>query len=107
MDVPTTLTTGPAPASSAKPMPWRRHLFDNFRLAYPVVISQLGHISVSVADSMIVGRLGKLPLAGVSLVAASVCTRFAVFEAGKHSARDPKYIVIPQRARANARGSAK
>jgi formate-dependent nitrite reductase membrane component NrfD len=46
-------------------------------------------------------------VAGVSLVAASVCTRFGIFEAGKHSARDPKYTVIPQRARANARGSAK
>jgi hypothetical protein len=46
-------------------------------------------------------------LAGMSLVAASVCTRFAVFEAGKHSARDPKYTVVPQRARVNARGTAK
>lgn len=46
-------------------------------------------------------------VAGVALVAGSVCTRFAIFEAGLESARDPKYTVIPQRARANARGTAK
>ena len=32
-------------------------------------------------------------------VAASVLTRFGVFEAGLASARDPKYIVVPQRER--------
>jgi hypothetical protein len=37
--------------------------------------------------------------AGAMLVAGSVCTRFAVFEAGRQSARDPKYTVVPQRAR--------
>jgi hypothetical protein len=46
-------------------------------------------------------------LAGLSLVSASVCTRFAVFSAGLQSAQDPKYTVIPQRARVNARGTAK
>lgn len=38
-------------------------------------------------------------LAGVALVAGSVGTRFAIFEAGQQSARDPKYTVIPQRER--------
>jgi hypothetical protein len=46
-------------------------------------------------------------VAGVALVAGSVCTRFAIFEAGLESARDPKYTVVPQRARVNARGTAK
>ena len=42
-------------------------------------------------------------LAGSTLVLASVCTRFAIFEAGRQSARDPKYTVVPQRARLAAR----
>jgi formate-dependent nitrite reductase membrane component NrfD len=38
-------------------------------------------------------------LSGAALVAGSVCTRFAIFEAGQASARDPRYTVIPQRER--------
>lgn len=38
-------------------------------------------------------------LSGAALVAGSVCTRFAVFEAGQASAKDPKYTVVPQRER--------
>ena len=37
--------------------------------------------------------------AGVALCAASACTRAGVFEAGRQSAADPKYIVEPQRRR--------
>jgi hypothetical protein len=44
-------------------------------------------------------------VSGAALVAGSVCTRFAVFEAGQQSARDPKYTVVPQRERL-ARGQA-
>lgn len=36
-------------------------------LAYPVVLSQLGHIMVSFVDSVLVGRTGTVPLAAVSL----------------------------------------
>ncbi|MDA0314670.1 MAG: MATE family efflux transporter [Bacteroidetes bacterium] len=36
-------------------------------MAYPVVLSQLGQVGVGIADSMMVGRLGALPLAAVSL----------------------------------------
>jgi hypothetical protein len=42
-------------------------------------------------------------LAGAAFVAASVTTRFGVFEAGLASARDPKYTVVPQRERIAAR----
>jgi hypothetical protein len=41
--------------------------------------------------------------AGAGLVAASLVTRFGVFEAGKESARDPKYTVVPQRGRLTRR----
>jgi len=37
--------------------------------------------------------------AGAALLTGSACTRFAIFEAGQASARDPRYTVIPQRER--------
>lgn len=37
--------------------------------------------------------------AGATFVVGSLVTRFGVFEAGKQSARDPKYTVVPQRER--------
>lgn len=48
-------------------MTLRDHLNTTFHLAYPVMLSQLGQVSVGVADSMMVGRLGALPLAAASL----------------------------------------
>ena len=45
---------------------------------------------------------------GATYVAASVLTRFGVFEAGIASAKDPKYTVVPQKERLAARnGGAK
>nr|WP_228431194.1 NrfD/PsrC family molybdoenzyme membrane anchor subunit [Baekduia soli] len=38
-------------------------------------------------------------VAGAALLAASACTRFGIFAAGVASARDPKYVVAPQRER--------
>ena len=43
------------------------HFRKNFVLAYPVMLSQLGHVMVGVADNMMVGRLGAIPLAAASL----------------------------------------
>lgn len=42
-------------------------------------------------------------LSGAALMAASVCTRWGVFHAGKQSAKDPKYTVVPQRQRLHVR----
>jgi MATE family multidrug resistance protein len=48
-----------------------KEYIDNYRktftLAFPVVLSQLGHVLVGVADSIMVGRTGTVPLAAVSL----------------------------------------
>jgi formate-dependent nitrite reductase membrane component NrfD len=46
-------------------------------------------------------RRGRLfsAISGAALLAGSACTRFAIFEAGQASARDPKYTVAPQRER--------
>lgn len=46
---------------------YKGHYKDNFSLAYPVVISQLGHTLVALSDSIIIGHTGKVPLAAVSL----------------------------------------
>ncbi|RJE74804.1 MATE family efflux transporter [Reichenbachiella sp. MSK19-1] len=62
-------------------MTLKEHYQKNFSLAYPVVLSQLGHIMVSVADSVMVGQLGAVPLASVSL-AISVFTLFMLFGIG-------------------------
>ncbi len=43
---------------------------------------------------------------GSLLLAGAACARFAVFRAGFQSARDPKYVVVPQRERLAARPGA-
>jgi hypothetical protein len=40
---------------------------------------------------------------GAALLAGSAVTRFGVFEAGRESARDPRYTVVPQRERLQQR----
>jgi formate-dependent nitrite reductase membrane component NrfD len=45
-------------------------------------------------------------LSGLALMVGSACTRFGVFEAGQHSAQDPKYTVVPQRERLDRRRQA-
>lgn len=54
-----------------------------------------------VAGTVLLGRRSRLgaALSGASLMAGSACLRFGVFEAGQESARDPKYVVVPQRER--------
>ncbi|MEP9380735.1 NrfD/PsrC family molybdoenzyme membrane anchor subunit [Nocardioides cheoyonin] len=45
-------------------------------------------------------------IAGTALLAASALTRFGVFHAGIHSAKDPRYTIEPQRRRLAARRAA-
>jgi Polysulphide reductase, NrfD len=45
-------------------------------------------------------------LSGLALMAASALTRFGVFEAGKESARHPRYTIEPQKRRLAARRAA-
>jgi multidrug resistance protein, MATE family len=46
---------------------FKQNFSTTFFLAYPVMLSQLGQVLVGVADSMMVGRLGAIPLAAASL----------------------------------------
>lgn len=45
-------------------------------------------------------------VSGLALLAASALTRFGVFEAGIHSAKDPRYTIEPQKRRLAARRAA-
>ncbi|SDU81407.1 Formate-dependent nitrite reductase, membrane component NrfD [Microlunatus sagamiharensis] len=60
------------------------------------------------AGALLLGRRSRAGavVSGLALVAGSVCTRFGVFEAGQESARDPRYTVIPQRERLDAKRAA-
>jgi hypothetical protein len=53
------------------------------------------------AGALVFGRKSRVAAAacGVTLIAASALTKFAVFEAGFVSANDPRYTVEPQRER--------
>ena len=64
--------------------------------------------AVGAAGALLLGRRHRAyaVASGLALVAGSVCTRFGVFEAGQESARDPKYTIVPQRERLNARRAA-
>jgi Polysulphide reductase, NrfD len=57
----------------------------------------------------LLGRRSRIAAAvsGLALMAGSACTRFGVFEAGQHSAKDPKYTIVPQRERANRKAAAR
>lgn len=59
---------------------FKEHFNRNFLLAYPVVLSQLGHVLVGTADSMMVGRVGTNELAAASIANAvfSVMMMFGI-----------------------------
>lgn len=45
---------------------YKYHFFNNLKLAYPVTLSQLGHMLTALADTLMIGWLGALPLAAVA-----------------------------------------
>jgi formate-dependent nitrite reductase membrane component NrfD len=57
------------------------------------------------AGAVLAGRSRAVAaVSGAALMAGSACTRFAIFEAGQASARDPRYTVVPQRERLETQG---
>ena len=52
------------------------------------------------------GHRGVAALSGLALLSASALLRFGFFEAGKESARDPRYTIEPQKRRLAARRAA-
>lgn len=75
----------------------RDHYKTNLRLAWPVMVGQLGQVMVSVADSIMVGRLGTIQLAAVAL-ANSIFHIFMVFAIGV------SFAITPLTAQAEGRG---
>jgi formate-dependent nitrite reductase membrane component NrfD len=65
------------------------------------VLTAAGLAGAVLSGEMRPGRTQRLAtaLSGAGLVAASALTRLGIFEAGRLSARDPKYTVRPQRER--------
>ena len=69
-------------------MTLKQHLRKNILLATPVIIGQLGHIMVGVADSVMVGRVGVIPLAGATF-ANSIFYVLFLFGVGVSNALTP------------------
>jgi formate-dependent nitrite reductase membrane component NrfD len=61
--------------------------------------------AAGLAGAVLAGRSrAAAALSGAALMAASALTRFGIFEAGRTSARDPKYTIGPQRQRLREQG---
>lgn len=78
-----------------------------YRTGKPGALMRAGQLLVaSGAAGALLGRRNRAvsALSGAALLAGSAITRFGVFEAGRTSARDPRYTVGPQRERIGARG---
>ncbi|EON76925.1 Multi antimicrobial extrusion protein (Na(+)/drug antiporter), MATE family of MDR efflux pump [Lunatimonas lonarensis] len=67
---------------------YTKHVGVTFRLAYPVMLSQLGQVLVGVADNIMVGRLGAETLAAASL-ANSIFFLILMFGTGVSMAITP------------------
>ncbi|MET7672594.1 NrfD/PsrC family molybdoenzyme membrane anchor subunit [Micromonospora luteifusca] len=81
-------------------------LSEPYRLGQPGRLLRAGRLlTVSGVAGALLGRRSRLvgALSGAALLAASVVTRFGIFYGGVASARDPRYTVVPQRERVNAR----
>ncbi len=72
----------------------------NIAIAIPVAISQLGHMTVAIADTVMAGRLGALPLAAATL-AMSVFIPFLMIAIGM------SYGITPLVAQSDGEGSSK
>jgi len=70
-------------------MTLKEHLRKNIALSLPVIIGQLGHIMVGVADSVMVGRLGVIPLAAATF-AGTIYHVLMLFGIGVSYAITPK-----------------
>ena len=78
------------------------HIGEASRLAKTArMLTATGGVLLALAGRRRPGALAASSL----LLGGSICGRWAVFKAGFESARDPKYTVVPQRERADRRGT--
>ncbi|MGC4758226.1 NrfD/PsrC family molybdoenzyme membrane anchor subunit [Micromonospora trifolii] len=81
-------------------------LSEPYRLGRPGGMLRAGRLlTVGGVAGALLGRRSRVvgALSGTALLAASVLTRFGIFYGGVASARDPRYTVVPQRERVDAR----
>lgn len=82
-----------------------------YRTGRPGTLMKIARNATAAASAITLLSRGRSRLlsavAGLTYVGASIATRFGIFEAGLVSARDPKYVVIPQRERLAAREAAR
>ncbi len=76
-------------------MTLKEHLRRNISLATPVIIGQLGHIMVSVADTAMVGQVGVVPLAA-STFANTFFSLLMLFGIGVSYAITPLVAATPE-----------
>jgi len=75
----------------------------------PARLLMIGEVltATGVVGAMLGGRRRVIrAISGGCLLAASLATRFGIFEGGVESTKDPKYVVIPQRERMALREAA-
>src|SRR5690606_29683464 len=61
-------------------MDFYTHIKTNWKLAYPVMLSQLGHVMMGVTDNIMVGHIGPVSLAGagLALIAFNILLLFGI-----------------------------
>jgi len=79
------------------PQSYRSHFSQTFKLALPIMLSQVGHVMVGIVDSIMVGQLGTEPLAA-SAFANSIFHVFLMFGIGV------SYGITPLVAQADGEG---
>ena len=99
---------GAATELIAKSLLLRRlgEIAEPYRSGRPGQLMELAEVltAAGLAGAILAGRSRTANvLAGTALVASSALTRLGIFEAGRLSARDPKYTVGPQRERLAAK----
>lgn len=84
----------------AEAFSYKYHFKKTVNLAYPVMLSQMGHVLVGIVDSIMVGQIGKAPLAA-SAFANNVLGIFLMFGIGL------SYGITPLVAQADGQGEDK
>jgi len=76
-------------------MNYKEHFKRTITLAIPMVIGQLGHMAMGVVDTVMIGRLGAVPLAAAAL-ANALFTQFMIFGLGLSFALSPLIAAAKQ-----------
>ncbi len=74
-------------------MNYSKELNETLKLAYPVIIGQLGHMMMGVVDSVMVGKIGAAPLAASS-IAHGLFMLFMIFGIGVSMAISPLTAMV-------------